>query len=301
MSALLKALSTRILLCDGAMGTQLQRAGLAAGECGESWNLAHPDKVLAIQSGYVEAGADCLTTNSFGACRLALDRHDLADQTREINVRAVEIARRAFGSRPGFVLGDLGPFGGLMEPYGTVGPDEVRRAFREQARALVEGGVDAVLVETQSALEELEIAVREAKDAGAPCVIASMAFNLTPDGRDTRTMMGVTPEQAARRMREAGADVAGMNCGSGVDFRNAAAILERFRSVCDFPLIAQPNAGQPILEGGQTVYRGDPEMFAAPVAEAIAAGARVVGACCGSSPDHIRALRTVLDRLQACG
>ncbi len=297
MSALLQELSTRILLCDGAMGTQLQEAGLPAGECGEAWNLDHPERVLAIHAGYVEAGADCLTTNTFGGSHLTLDRHGRADLTREINRRAVEIARLAFGAGSGFILGDLGPFGGLMEPYGDTRPDQVSRAFREQARTLVEAGVDAVLVETQSAREELEIAIREARDVGAPCVIASMAFNLTADGRDARTMMGVAPEEAAEAMREAGADVVGMNCGSGVDFRWAARILARFRAVCDLPLIAQPNAGQPILEGERTVYRGNGEVMAATVGDAVAAGARIVGACCGSTPDHIRALRAALDRL----
>src|SRR3954469_3347584 len=171
---LLDAIKERPLLGDGAMGTQLMLAGLEQGNCGEAWNLTHPERVLAIQRRYAEAGSDCLLTNTFGGSRIMLRRHGNAEKGAEINQAAVEIAREAFGGRPGFVIGDIGPFGGLMEPYGDFTEAEVRAAFSEQAQALVDAGADAIIVETQTSLEELGLALEAAKRAGAPCVIGSM-------------------------------------------------------------------------------------------------------------------------------
>ncbi len=222
---LLAALAERPLLCDGAMGTQLQAAGLKAGDCGEAWNLDHPDRVLAIQKAYVEAGSDCLLTNTFGGCRITLVRHDRQERLADINRAGVEIARQAFGERPGYVLGDIGPFGGLMEPLGDVSEQAVREALAEQAEALVAAGADAIIVETQTALEELGIGLGAAREAGAPCVIGSLSFDLTRDGSDMRTMMGISPEQAAAFMQEAGADIIALNCGTGIDMIRAK---ERF-------------------------------------------------------------------------
>lgn len=177
-------------------------------------------------------------------------------------------------------------------------PAQVAESFAEQAEALVAGGVDAVIVETQTALEELELAMKAAQDAGAPCVIASMAFDLNRDGEEVRTMMGVSPESAAPFMAEAGADVIALNCGTGIDMETAADTVARYRSVCDLPIMAQPNAGQPELENLQVVYRQPPEEMAAGLGSVLAAGARLVGGCCGSSPEHIRLLRAALDEIQ---
>lgn len=289
------------LLNDGAMGTQLQQAGLTPGSCGELWNLEAPDKVLAIQQAYVEVGSNCLTTNTFGGCRIALARHGLGDQVEEINQAAVRIARNAFDGGEGYVIGDIGPFGGLMEPYGDVSPDEVREAFLEQAAALVSAGADVVIVETQTSLDELKLGLRAAREAKAPCVIGSVAFDVTHDGSDVRTMMGVDPERAAKFMENEGADILAMNCGTGVDMVWAARILERYGSVSSSPLMAQPNAGAPVLEGTEIVYKQTPEEMAAGVPELLKAGARVIGGCCGSTPSHIRALRQALDRFEAAG
>ena len=294
MAGFLEILRKQVLLNDGAMGTQLQAAGLQPGECGDEWVLIHPEKVLAIQSRYVEAGSDCISTNTFGASRLSLERHGLGEKVAEINRRAAEIARESFGDRPGFVLGDIGPFGGLLEPYGTVTADQARASFAEQARALVGAGVDAIIIETMTALEELELAVQAARDAGAGSVIASVSFDLTRDGADARTMMGVTPERAAEFLQQIGVDVAGTNCGAGIDIRWAARIIERYRRNCDLLLMAQPNAGTPSLEGERIVYKTVPETMASAVPDLISAGARLVGACCGSTPEHIRAFRKVL-------
>lgn len=297
MPELLSEIRQRVLLCDGAMGTQLQAAGLEPGECGDGWNLTYPDRVLQIQKRYVAAGSDCLTTNTFRANRLALQTYGLEGKVAEINRRAAEIAKGAFGDRKGFVLGDLGPIGGLLEPYGLTTADEAFSAFLEQARVLVEAGVDAVIIETMTALEELELAIRAAREAGAPCVIASVAFDLSHDGTAVRTMMGVTPGQAVQLMEKAGADVAGTNCGANVDIGWAARILEQYRRESELPLLAQPNAGKPTLSGGQAVYHTDAESMAASVPDLVNAGARMVGACCGSTPEHVSYFRQFLDRI----
>jgi 5-methyltetrahydrofolate--homocysteine methyltransferase len=288
---LLRAIEERVLLGDGAMGTQLQQAGLEAGGCGEAWNLDHPERVLGIQRAYVAAGADCLITNTFGACRVMLERHGEAERVFEINRAGAELARQAFGGQPGFVLGDIGPFGGLMEPYGEVARERVESAFREQARALVAGGVDAIVIETQTALEELEIAIAAAREAGAPAVIGSLAFDKMLDQDEVRTMMGVSPELAAEFLARQGADIAGLNCGTGVDMRMAADVTRRYRSACGLPVMAQPNAGQPVLENMKVLYKETPDEMAAGLPDLLRAGARIVGGCCGSTPDHIRLLR----------
>lgn len=293
--SLLEAIGERPLLCDGAMGTQLTAAGLEPGECGDQWNLTHPDRVVAIQRRYAEAGSDCITTNTFGASRLMLARHDLGDQAVEINKASVAIAREALAGRDGYVLGDIGPFGGFMEPYGDVPESDVCDAFGEQAQALVEAGVDAIIVETQTALEELLLAIQAAKAAGAPCVIGSMAYDLGPDGSTIATMMGVEPEQAAQFMKEHGADVVALNCGTGMTMEAARQAVLRYRQATDLPVMAQPNAGQPRLADGQVVYDETPEHMAEGAVPLWEAGARIVGACCGSTPDHIRALRARTD------
>lgn len=295
---LLETLAERPLIGDGAMGTQLQQAGLEPGGCGEAWNLDHPERVRAIQRAYVEAGSDCLITNTFGGSRIMLERHGEGGRVAEINRAGARLAREALDERPGFVLGGLGPFGGILEPYGDMPAGRVAEAFAEQAEALVAGGVDALIVETQTALEELELAVDAAKAAGAPCLIASMAFDLNRDGDEVRTMMGVSPEAAAEFMVERGVDVIGLNCGTGVDMGKAAETVTRYRSVCDLPIMAQPNAGQPELEDLRVVYRQPPEEMAAGFAPLLAAGARIIGGCCGSTPEHIRLFRAALDTIE---
>jgi len=293
--SLLEALKTRVLLGDGAMGTQLQNAGLESGHCGEAWNVDHPDRVLKIQRAYVEAGSDLLLTNTFGASRIMLNRHGEADRTVAINQASVAIAREALGGR-GHVLGDVGPFGGLMEPYGEIPRADVERAFREQTKALVVGGADGIIVETQTALEELELAIAAARDAGAEVIIGSIAFDKMADEDDVRTMMGISPEQAAEFMAAHGCHVAGLNCGTGVDMRMAADIVRRYRATSGLPVMAQPNAGAPVLEDMQVLYKETPEEMGAGLVGLLAAGPRIVGGCCGSTPAHIRRFREILDQ-----
>ncbi len=292
---LLEALKERPLLGDGAMGTQLMLAGLEQGNCGEAWNLTHPERVLGIQRRYAEAGSDCILTNTFGGSRIMLNRHGNAGKAVAINQAAVQIVRQAFGDRGGYVIGDIGPFGGLMEPYGDFTEQQVREAFQEQAKALVEAGADAVIIETQTSLEELQIGIEAAKEAGAACVIGSMAYDVTLDGSTFRTMMGIDPERAAAFMQEQGADIVALNCGTGMDMERARQAVLRYRQVCDLPVMVQPNAGQPKLVQMKVVYDETPEQMVKGVVPLLEAGANILGACCGSTPEHIRAFRAAMN------
>lgn len=289
------AIRERPLLGDGAMGTQLMIAGLEQGNCGEEWNLTHPERVLAIQRRYAEAGSECILTNTFGGSRIMLKRHGNADHVAEINKAGVEITRRAFGNNDGYVIGDIGPFGGLMEPFGEFTEAQVRSAFEEQAAALVEAGADAVIIETQTSLEELQIGIEAAQKAGAPCIIGSMAYDVTLDGSTFRTMMGVEPEKAAQFMEEHGAHIVALNCGTRMDMQRALSAVERYRSVTNLPVMVQPNAGQPQLVNMKVVYDETPAQMVKGLVPLLEAGANIVGACCGSTPDHIRAFRKAMD------
>jgi len=285
----------RPLLGDGAMGTQLMLAGLEQGNCGEAWNLTHPDRVLAIQRRYVEAGSDCLLTNTFGGSRIMLTRHGEAEQGVAINQAAVRIARQAFGHRDGYVIGDIGPFGGLLEPFGDFTEAQVRAAFEEQAAALVSAGADAIIIETQTSLEELGIGIDAAKSAGAPSIIGSMAYDVTLDGTTFRTMMGVDPEHAAEFMQERGAHIVALNCGTRMDMQRALTAVQRYKAVTRLPVMVQPNAGQPRLVNMKVVYDETPEQMVEGLPALLDAGANIVGACCGSTPNHIRAFRKTMD------
>ncbi|MGB6200693.1 MAG: homocysteine S-methyltransferase family protein [Candidatus Acidiferrales bacterium] len=285
----------RPLLSDGAMGTQLMLAGLVQGNCGEAWNLAQPEKVLAIQKRYAQAGADCILTNTFGGSRIMLTRHGNAERLVEINKVGVDIVRQAFGGREGWVIGDIGPFGGLMEPYGDFTEDQVRSAFEEQAAALVEGGADAIIIETQTSFEELGLGIRAAKQAGAPCIIGSMAYDVTLDGSTFRTMMGVEPERAAEFMEENGAHIVALNCGTGMDMVRAKEAVERYKRVTQLPVMCSPNAGQPKLINMKVIYDETPEQMVKGLVPILESGANIVGACCGSTPDHIALFRKTID------
>ncbi len=292
---LLEALKTRRLVGDGAMGTQLMLAGLEQGNCGEHWNLTHADRVLGIQRRYVEAGADCIITNTFGGSRLMLQRHGHADELKAINQAAARIARQAFGDREGYVLGDLGPLGAILEPYGELPEADARAAYEEQATALVEAGVDAIIIETQTSLEEIGVAIDAAKAAGARCIIASLAYDLSADKTFYVTMMGVKPDRAAEFVEERGANIVALNCGTGMDMNGAALVAQMYRESCALPVMVQPNAGLPVLENMKAVYKQLPADMAQGVPSVLDAGANIVGSCCGSTADHTRAIRQVID------
>ncbi len=293
---LLEALATRRLVCDGAMGTQLFLAGLESGACGEAWNLTHPDRVLAIQRRYADAGADCIISNTFGGSRIMLRRHGHEAELADINAAGVRITREAFGGRPGYVLGDIGPLGALLEPYGELTEAEARSALEEQATALVKAGADAIIIETQTGLEELGLAIDAAKAAGSACIIASLAYDLSADGTFYKTMMGIGPEQAAEFVQERGAHVVALNCGTGMDMKGAAMVGRLYKEKCSLPVMVQPNAGLPVLENLKAVYKQLPVDMAKDVPEVLDVGINIIGSCCGSTPDHTRAIRGVVEQ-----
>ena len=285
---LIEAIAERVLLCDGAMGTQLQAVGLEPGACGDAWNIDQPDAVLNVQRAYAEAGADCIITNTFGANRFALARHGLDDKIYTMNKAGAELARRALDGR-GYVLGDVGPFGGMLQPFGETSEAELEEVLSEQIRGLLDGGADAILCETQTAIEEAAVGVRAAKALGAPCVVVSFAFDKTGDAY--RTMMGVSPADVVARLKDLGVDIYGVNCGTALAMDDYVRIVEQYRAATDAPIMAQPNAGQPTMVEGRTVWLESPDKMAARVPDLIAAGANIIGGCCGTTPEHIRLFR----------
>jgi len=282
---LLEAIKTRgLLIGDGGIGTELQRAGLEPGASCERWNVERPKQVLAMHRAYADAGAQLLTTNTFGASRFLLARHGLGARVAELCRAGARLARQAAG-RGCWVLGSVGPCGGFLEPHGEIPRAGLEASLREQIRALLDQGVDAIIVETMTAADELELAVRVARDLGAPCVIASLAYDRTRMGY--RTMMGVAPEQGARSARDAGADILGANCGASLTPEDFVSIARAYRSVSSLPLCLQPNGGKPRLREAEIVYEFSPEEMTAGLLE-LTQHAQIVGGCCGVTPRHIR-------------
>lgn len=287
----LQTLRRRRLLGDGAMGTRLLEAGLEIGKCGDEWNLTHPDRVKAVHAGYVAASSDLVLTNTFQASGLALARHGLSGKAYDINVAAARLARDCIGAS-GYVIGDVGPFGGFLEPLGSTSRRQLEEGFAIQAQGLVDGGVDAIIIETMTALEEVRIAVDTVrKFAPRLPVIASITFDRVADG-GFRTMTGVTVDDAVRFMHDQGVDVLGCNCGTGLHIGDYVQLVSLYRKRTDRPIMVQPNAGQPRLEpGGRIVYDETPEGMAAAVPRLLAEGATIIGGCCGTTAEHIRLFR----------
>ncbi len=279
------------ILADGAMGTMLFLNGLQFGDPPEVWNLTQPDVVRRIQRGYLEAGSRILLTNTFGGNRLRLGLHRLESRVAELNQTAAILLRsevEAAGSRA-LVAGDIGPSGAIMAPMGTLDYTEAVDVFAEQAAALVAGGVDLIWIETMSDLTEIKAAIEGVRRVapGIP-LITTMTF----DTRG-RTMMGVTPEQAVEALAAWGADAIGGNCGNGPD--EILPVISTMHAVApDAVLVSKSNAGMPELIDMRAVYRASPETMAAAAVDMRAAGARIVGACCGSTPDHLRAMHASL-------
>jgi 5-methyltetrahydrofolate--homocysteine methyltransferase len=284
-SDILELLQTQILLSDGSIGTELQRMGLEPGANGELWNVDHPESVKSLHRAYLEAGSRLLTTNSFRGNRLALSQYGLGARADELNRAAAALARETAAGRA-WVMGSIGPFGGFLEPLGETRAEDVFEVFREQARALLAGGADLIIIETMTSAEEVDLAIRAAREAGATVVFAMMTFAKVRDGY--RTMMGVSPQQAAEAMDHAGADVIGCNCGTALEMEDHERVVRALRGFTSKPIIVQPNAGQPELVGTEIVYRRTPESMALKVPDLIRSGASVVGGCCGTAPEHIR-------------
>ena len=272
------------VLTDGAWGTELQARGLAAGEIGDIWNLSHPDRVEAVARAYVDAGSRIILTNTFRANRIALLRYAGGERVADVNRAGVEIARRAAAGRA-LVFASIGPSGKLLATR-EIDVQSLEAAFTEQARALADAGADGLVVETMADLSEAKIAVEAALATGLS-VVACMVFD-SGKSRD-RTMMGVSPKQAAVELTGAGAHVIGANCGIGVEA--AVPICEALASATDRPIWIKPNAGLPELVDRRIVYRMHPETFAGFLPRLTAAGARFIGGCCGTSPRFVEALR----------
>ncbi len=285
MRDFLDEVNRRIVVLDGAMGTELERRGMPPGSCHELWNVERPETVREIHRSYIQVGADAVLTNTFGGSRLKLAAYDLTDRAYELNLRATEIARLEAGDDH-FVLGDIGPTGLFMEPLGTTSQSEFHKAFAEQVEAFVQGGADAVIVETMSAVEEAVAAVRAAKEASSLPVLGLMGFKRDADGKGFHSVMGVDIERAVKELSEAGADVIGTNCWNPLG--EICEIVRRMRRLTDKPLVAEPNAGQPRLVDGKTVFDESPEKMADGIHELVAAGACIIGGCCGTTPEHIR-------------
>ncbi len=283
-----------VLVCDGAWGTRLQARGLQPGECPESWNLSHPDAVREIAAEYARAGADVVLTNTFGGSPIKLANYGLRARTAELNRAGARLSLEGAPDR--VVTASVGPCGELLAPLGTVREAEAEDGFAEQIAALVEGGARVVLIETMISLEEALCALRAARRVDPALEVAvTLTFNPTPKG--FRTIMGVDIARAAAELAGAGADVLGANCGNGIDAM--IPIAREFRRHTDLPILIQPNAGQPELVDGQTVFRESPEYMAGRVRELLAEGVGLMGGCCGTGPDHICAFREEVDRLRA--
>ena len=274
----------RVLVSDGATGTYLQQHGLEAGGCPEVLNADAPEVVRGMAAAYFEAGSQMVETNSFGGSRYMLAKYGFGERVEELNRLGAELARSV--APPGrFVLGSIGPTGEFLEPNGTATETEMFDVFAEQARGLAAGGVDAFCVETMSDLAECTLAIRAAKEVSGLPVVATMTFDKGPRG--FFTMMGITPAGAAEQLSAAGADLVGSNCGIAID--HMIEIIADMRAATQTPILTHINAGIPRIESGQIVYPDTPEMMAECIPRVVEAGANVVGGCCGTSADHVRA------------
>lgn len=289
-NALIEELMSKgVVLTDGAWGTELQARGLPVGTLPDTWNVEHPERVEEVPRAYVEAGSQLVLTNTFQANRLTLAAYSDAPGVAEINRAGVEISKRAAAGQAK-VFASMGPSGKFLHMK-NVTEEELSDAFSEQAQALAEAGADAIVIETMMDLAEIKLALAAAKATGLP-VVACMVYDA---GKNMdRTMMGVSCEQAARELADAGADVIGANCGIGIEAY--VPICAALSSATDLPIWIKANAGLPVIEGGQAVYRTTPEEFAGHLAPILDAGASFVGGCCGTDPAFITALRDALGR-----
>lgn len=293
MSTIYEVLEHSTLISDGAMGTMLQERGLTDGGSPELWNVEKPEAIEAVLEEYASAGARLLTTNTFGGTRGRLAMHGLENRVHELNKAGAEIAKLVAGRHPGtFVMGDIGPTGDLMEPMGTLTLESAKEIFAEQIRGLVDGGIDAILIETMSDLSEVEAAVNAANEIAPNLpVIATMSFDT-----NLRTMMGVKPAQAVQKLSSLGVRIIGANCGRGMDeMRLIAREMVEARPEGVF-IIAQSNAGLPVLVGDTFEYQGTPDEMAKFADEMKNLGVNIIGSCCGSTPAHTAAITDAIKK-----
>ncbi len=287
-------LKDRFLL-DGGMGSQVIARGLEVDKCIDNLTLTSPLSIESIHKSYIEAGSDAILTNTFGANRLSLARHGLSKEVGRLNTEAAKLARRAAGEDK-FVLGDIGPCGDFLEPIGTLSPEELKDVFAEQASALEKGGVDGFIIETMTSMDEVAVAVEAVKSVSHLPILASISFDKTPDGY--RTMMGLDAEEAVSILTCLGVAAVGFNCGrmSLDDYVELAELYMTFISELnvDIPVFAEPNAGLPEVIGEKTVYSVGPVQFAKACMHIEKKGIKIIGGCCGTGPEHIRAMAAVV-------
>jgi 5-methyltetrahydrofolate--homocysteine methyltransferase len=275
----------QVLVADGATGTNLQKMGMKAGKAPEDLVLEQPELVLELERAFVAAGSDIILTCTLGGTRMRMKESPYALRAAEVNARAAELARKAASDRSEvLVAGSIGPTGQLMKPYGPLPPEEAKQAFAEQARALVQGGVDLLVIETHFALEEASAAFEGSRSVTELPIVVSFSFD-----RGMRTMMGVRPTEVMKQYREMGAALVGANCGTTLE--NMEKIVQEYAAAGPgFPLWAKPNAGLPHMVDGTSAYDVTPAQMASAALRYIELGARVVGGCCGSTPEHIAAI-----------
>ncbi|MBL7170749.1 MAG: homocysteine S-methyltransferase family protein [Candidatus Omnitrophica bacterium] len=280
-----------IMVADGAMGTMLQKAGIQQGECNEEWNLSHAETITDIHQQYIEAGAEMIITNTFGGNPIKLKTHGLSERMAEINFAALSLAKKAVershSSKKILIAGDIGPTGEFMVPLGISSVEDFYDNFNAQVEVLVKGGVDLIIIETMTAIEEVEVCLRAAKESGLP-VIVSMSFNRDKDGNNFHTMMGAGLEQFVEISTKGNADAIGVNCG--VISLEMDEIIQRLRKLTTIPLMAEPNAGLPKLIDGKTIYDLASEKMGELAVRLKNAGANIIGGCCGTTPAHIKAI-----------
>jgi homocysteine S-methyltransferase len=286
LSPFLEALDDRVLVCDGAMGTLLYAQGVFINRCFDSLNLTDPERIGAVHLDYVRAGADVIETNTFGANRVKLQAFGLADQIREINTAGARLARRAAGDKV-YVAGAMGPLGLRIEPWGKTASDEAEAYFREQAQALVDGGVDLLMLETFRDVNEITAAIAAVRGVCALPIVAQMTIQDEGNSLD-----GTPPEQFVPALQAAGSDVIGINCGIGPAHMLEA--LERMAALTPARLSAQPNAGRPRDIEGRTLYLTSPEYMASYARRFLASRVRLVGGCCGTTPEHISQIKAAV-------
>lgn len=284
-------ISTGLFLLDGAMGTELFARGVEQSRCIAYLNIESADIVFDVHASYIKAGSDAVLTNTFGANKFVLDRHGHSDMIFEINKAAAQIGRRAAGEGR-YVLGDIGPSGEMLEPIGLVKPGDLKAAFTEQGRGLLEGGVDGFIIETMTAVEEAVLAVEAARSVCDLPVFASMSFE--KHGNDFRTMMGVGADEAAGKLIDAGVEAAGFNCGK-LSLEDYVELADRYVSAVScrsekVAVFAELNAGMPVMVDEDVTYTVSAEEFLAAVEKIHSAGVNILGGCCGTTPAHIAAL-----------
>lgn len=280
--------SGKILLSDGATGSSLQQRGLPDGKPGELWVLEKPDEIIRLERDFIQAGADLVLTCTFGASRLHLEQMGLSAESERINRIAVALAKKAAAGTDVFIAGSIGPIGQMLEPYGSLSVQDAESAIAEQAGWLADSGVDLIVIETQYDLGEAEAAVRGVRSVTTLPLVCSFSYD-----RGTKTMMGVSPLKAARALSESGIDLIGINCGRSLEDNLRA--LEELNAETTLPIWFKPNAGLPEAdESGKAVYQTTPLQMAEFVSRWISAGARVIGGCCGTSPEHLKAIGAAL-------